>query len=82
MVFRMTGQVNWVTVTSVLLLAIGLVECNPRSQKSYGSVVGFSEPAFSASSYDSLGIQPSRTGESVLTNLIDSFRDSVQPKII
>jgi len=61
-------MVSWTTLTCLLIAILGLIECKPRGQiSSYGSVVGSSstnfEPAFSASSYDSLGIQPSRTGE-------------------
>lgn len=60
-------MVSWTTLTCLLIAIFGLIECKPRGQISYGSVVGSGltnfEPAFSASSYDSLGIQPSRSGE-------------------
>lgn len=54
-----------VTLTCLLVFVSVGIECKPRAQhrQSYGSVIGSDEPAFSASSYDSLGIQPSRTGE-------------------
>ncbi|KAK4004907.1 hypothetical protein OUZ56_006635 [Daphnia magna] len=53
------------TLTCLLISIFGLIDCKPRGQvhTSYNAVVGSSfEPAFSASSYDSLGIQPSRSG--------------------
>ncbi|EFX85180.1 hypothetical protein DAPPUDRAFT_313807 [Daphnia pulex] len=61
---------SWSTLTCLLIAIFGLIECKPRGQISYGSVVGSGstnfEPAFSASSYDSLGIQPSRSGRNEL----------------
>lgn len=65
--WTVSRMVSWTTLTCLLIAIFGLIECKPRGQISYGSVVGSGstnfEPAFSASSYDSLGIQPSRSGE-------------------
>ncbi|XP_059350546.1 uncharacterized protein KIAA1522-like isoform X2 [Daphnia carinata] len=61
--FRMVCHL--MTLTCLLISICVLIECKPRGQvhTSYNAVVGSSfEPAFSASSYDSLGIQPSRSG--------------------
>ena len=63
---------HWVTLTCLLLL-VG-VECKPRAQRRFG----FDEPAFSAASYDSLGIQPSRTGN-IYERFVGEMRSIVNP---
>ena len=64
--------VYWVTLACLILISHnsitvegkpGLLHHHNHHTSNYGAVAGSSDPAFSASSYDSLGIQPTRSGK-------------------